>query len=97
MIAEYNHLIENFKFKLRKIISLYKQQQTKNIVLIEEKNNLLKLLKERELEIEQLKEENTKLKLAKSISSNDEESQEAKSKINKLVREIDKCIALLNR
>jgi len=37
------------------------------------------------------------LKFAKSLLGGDENSHEAKIKINRLVREIDKCIALLNR
>jgi len=57
----------------------------------------MKQLKEKDIEISQLKDEIVKLKIAKSITTGDEESQEAKQKINKLVREIDKCIALLNR
>jgi len=97
MIVEYNHLIENFKYKIRKVISLYNQQKIDNNVLKEEKSNLLKQLKEKDIEISQLKDEIVKLKIAKSITTGDEESQEAKQKINKLVREIDKCIALLNR
>ena len=97
MIVEYNHLIENFKYKIRKVISLYNQQKIDNNVLKEEKINLLKQLKEKDIEISQLKDEIVKLKIAKSITTGDEESQEAKQKINKLVREIDKCIALLNR
>lgn len=97
MIVEYNHLIENFKYKIRKLISLYDQQKTDYNVLQEEKNKITEQLKERDTEISRLKEEIVKLKLAKSITAGDEESQEAKQKINKLVREIDKCIALLNR
>jgi len=97
MIVDYNHLIDNFKYKIRKLISLYSQQKDEIIVLKQEKNNLTKQIEERDLTIDQLKEEIVKLKIAKSITTSDEESQEAKQKINKLVREIDKCIALLNR
>jgi len=37
------------------------------------------------------------LKLAKVIASSDESTHDAKIKVNRIVREIDKCIALLNR
>ena len=37
------------------------------------------------------------LKLASHILSGVDENREAKQKINKLIREIDKCIALLNK
>ena len=37
------------------------------------------------------------LKFAKSLAGANEDSHEAKIKINRLVREIDKCISLLNK
>ena len=37
------------------------------------------------------------LKFAKSLAGGSEDSHEAKIKINRLVREIDKCISLLNK
>ncbi len=37
------------------------------------------------------------LKLAKSIAVSSGDSHDAKIKINRLVREIDKCISLLNK
>ena len=35
--------------------------------------------------------------IAKALIGSEEDSHEAKQKINRIVREIDKCIALLNR
>ena len=37
------------------------------------------------------------LKLAKMLIASEEENKDAKSRIQKIVREIDKCIALLNK
>ncbi len=51
----------------------------------------------KELEINELKQRNNTLKLSKAFVSVNGEPQEAKVQINKIVREIDKCIALLNR
>lgn len=48
-------------------------------------------------DIEKVSEENEKWKIANQILSSSDENREAKHKINKLIREIDKCIALLNR
>ena len=55
-------------------------------------------------QIEQLNQEKSdlnqrieQLKIASNILSGVDENREAKQKINKLVREIDKCIALLNK
>lgn len=66
--------------------------------LLEEK--VLALINDVEL-LEQEKSElgrkNEQLKIATHILSGVDENREAKQKINKLVREIDKCIALLNK
>ncbi len=55
-------------------------------------------------EIETRKQENSELsqkikqlKLATHLLSGVDENKEARQKLNKLVREIDKCIALLNK
>jgi hypothetical protein len=37
------------------------------------------------------------LKVAKALAEGDPENQAAKHKINKILREVDKCIALLNQ
>lgn len=50
--------------------------------------------KDREIQI--LSKEVEKLKLAKAFANTDD-SKEAKVQISKIVREIDKCIALLNK
>ncbi|MCF6357759.1 MAG: hypothetical protein L3J54_08120 [Draconibacterium sp.] len=44
-----------------------------------------------------LSRKNEQLKIATLLLSGVDENGEAKQKINRLVREIDKCIALLNR
>ena len=53
-------------------------------------------LMNKEREIEALEESNKTLKIAKSLTGTEEHS-DAKQKINELVREIDKCIALLHK
>jgi hypothetical protein len=44
-----------------------------------------------------LEEKNKILKLSTSIQSEQGDNKAARKKINELVREIDKCIALLNK
>ncbi len=71
--------------------------------LEEQKQSLLKTLDEKETELMKARQEkeqlNTKyenLKMAQSLSSEGTDAKEAKLRFKKLVREIDKCIALLN-
>jgi chromosome segregation ATPase len=46
--------------------------------------------------LHELKEENKLIKLAKNLSANDSENHDLKIKINELVKDIDRCIDLLN-
>lgn len=48
-------------------------------------------------EINQLKEKNKLIKIAKSLSNEDKESTKLKLKINEILREVDRCIALMNK
>ena len=54
--------------------------------------------KEEELnrELERLREENKVLKMASAFKGDEDGVTESKRRISHLVREIDKCIALLN-
>lgn len=90
-------LLDGFKVKIKQLIALYEQTRT-------EKQLLLNQVEELENEIDSLKQDKAvltkkydNLKLAKSLLVSDGDSQEAKNRINKIVREIDKCIAMLNQ
>ena len=63
--------------------------QARNTVLQESFEN-------QKLEIQELKEQIVKLKITKSLIDK-EGSTEVKTKIEELLREIDKCVGLLNQ
>ena len=95
MTAKDNAVINELNEKIERLIKLYISSLDKN----REKDTEIKELRDR---IERMKSENIKLheeiktlKVATAISTG-EGSTEAKSRISQLVREIDKCIALLN-
>lgn len=61
-------------------------------------NEVLKAaLQERETEMKELEKKYDRVKLTGAILGDGENAIEAKRKLNELVREIDRCIALLNR
>jgi len=66
-------------------------------LLIEEQSQLKEQIRLLTIKNEELVKNKEDLKFAKSLLGADEDSHEAKIKINRLVREIDKCIALLNK
>lgn len=91
------NLLFDFKVKVKQIIA--KQESLK-----QEKHQLLGKIGDLEETILQLRKENNalnqkyeNLKLAKMLAATDDDTKDAKNKIQKLVREIDKCIALLNK
>ena len=96
MTEQDQYLIDEFKTRLRLLI---KRQNA----LKDENKQLLDQLKNRQEELENIRKENEllvknfeNLKLAKIFSASDNEKEDAKQTINKIVREIDKCIAQLN-
>ncbi|MGM0530219.1 MAG: hypothetical protein ACQER7_02570 [Bacteroidota bacterium] len=88
--------VDELKVKVRKLMELYERSKSHNIQLQEENENLKKELERKKAEIAGYEEKYNNLKLAKSLASA-ESPHEAKIKINRIVREIDKCIALLNK
>ncbi|MBA6155315.1 hypothetical protein H3Z83_02075 [Tenacibaculum sp. S7007] len=87
------HLLED---KLKTLLSNYDFLKEENQVLLQNNAKLQVLLQEKEQELSKKQEEFKLLKIAKTIEGSSENTRETKLKINTLVREIDKCIALLN-
>lgn len=93
-ISAINEIREYVK-GLQKSINGYRENEEKIASqmkkLDEEKTNL-------QNEINQLQEQVKLLKLAKQLEGdNVKDTKEVKLKINEMVREIDKCIALMNK
>ncbi|WP_299122237.1 hypothetical protein [uncultured Tenacibaculum sp.] len=87
------HLLED---KLKKLLSNYEFLKEENQVLLQNNAKLHILLEEKEQQLKARDEEYKLLKVAKTIEGSNENTRETKLKINALVREIDKCITLLN-
>ena len=97
MSVDQVYIIDDLKQKFQVLRDRLEVQGSSNVKLSEDNQNLVDKLKQQEEEINELKKQNNTLKLAKAFRAESEESQEAKLQINRIVREIDKCIALLNR
>ena len=88
--------VDELKVKVRKLMDLYESSKADNVQLKKENESLKKELQQKETQLATFEERFSNMKLAKSIASV-ESPQDAKIKINRIVREIDKCIALLNK
>lgn len=90
-------IVVSLKQKVEKLLTLYSNLEAENSKFKSEVEELNLKLKDKESEIDFLNNKYNKLKLAKNLIASTEDSHDAKIKINRIVREIDKCIALLNR
>ena len=90
-------LIGGFKEKFEKFIYLYGELKKDNELLKVEVEKLKIKLSDNEVINRELNHKLETTSLAKTLMGSGSDSKEAKNKINKIVREIDNCIALLNR
>ena len=96
MTEEDRKLISSFEGKLRHFMFLYDEIKQENA-------DLKQLLIKKDEEIHQLEQSRkelearyTDLKMARTISLYDKDIKDTKQRLTSLVREVDKCIALLN-
>jgi outer membrane murein-binding lipoprotein Lpp len=82
--------------KIALLQGLYEKEKNKNDKLSSKVETLNKEIEQKNGEIKALKDRNDKLEIAVSFKSLGG-AQAAKKRINELVREIDNCMALLNR
>lgn len=88
--------INKLKAYIKQIKSLYEKEKQFANELSLENSELKNEINEKNILITELKNKVETLTIAKTISLTDEEKNEVKNKINKIVREIDKSIGLLN-
>ena len=92
-----SHIVTSLHSKVEKLVHLHKKLQEDYESLAKENTDLIKIIEQQKINTNKLEEKNKVIKLAKTLSETNENSLDIKLKINELVREIDKCIALLNR
>lgn len=96
MKNQYDELISQFEIKLKKLISENKSLKEDNNMLKSELESKHSDLIKDHHDFLVLQKKHEHLRIAKQIASTEEEKLEMKQKIAKLVREIDKCLSLLN-
>jgi len=91
------NIVNNIEVKLGKLIAKYQQVRKEKLILQQENENFVASLKLKEIEILNLQEKVKLMNISKSVDTSKQEVKETRLKINEYVREIDKCIALLNK
>lgn len=91
-----NEIIKDLSHKIESIISMYEGLKKERVKLEIKNLELINEIDNQKIKTKLLEEKINNLMIAKNLSVGGENSDEAKNKLLKLVREIDKCIALLN-
>jgi hypothetical protein len=91
------NIVNKIEVKLEKLIAKYQQVKHEKLILQQENEDFVASLKLKEIEILNLQEKVKLMNISKSVDASKQEVKETRLKINEYVREIDKCIALLNK
>ena len=90
-------VVDSLEVKIKKLISLYNDTKQERELAVNEVEKIKKELTGKQEDIKRLEEKIKLMKMSKVVSSSKEGNKKTKQKINDYVREIDKCIALLNK
>ena len=90
-------IINNIEVKVGKLIAKYDQLNAEKLDLQRNNDTLNVRLQEKESQIVALQDKVKLMNISKSVDASKEEVKSTRLKINEYVREIDKCIALLNK
>lgn len=96
MTNRYEELLNAFETKMRKLISEYRLLQAENQLLKRREKHLTGELERLNQVIDGMQKENDHLKLLNQLGGSGENRKVAKQQIERMVREIDQCLALLN-
>ena len=97
MGVEQVEILEGIKEKIQSVKDRMREQSDENSRLTQKNEDLQQTVQQKQSLIDELEQKNQQLSLVKSIMADSGDAHDAKIRINRIVREIDKCIALLNR
>ena len=89
-------LLDKVGQKVRELIVSHEKLIEKNELLMIEKETFIKEINSLKSEINNLNHRLNEIKVSNSFQNNENDGGLARKKINMFLREIDKCIALLN-
>jgi len=90
-------IINNIEFKVGKLIEKSNQLTAEKNSLSQNNDALNAKLQEKEKQIVALQDKVKLMNISKSVDTSKEDVKATRLKINEYVREIDKCISLLNK
>ena len=95
MTNEQTTALRNFEARIRQLMMAYKAEQQENARLRQQLDVCKQKLDEAQENVCRLEENYKALKTARMIEVSGDDVRESKARIAHLIREVDKCIALL--
>lgn len=96
MTNEQTTALRNFEARIRQLMMAYKAEQQENARLRQQLEVCKQKLDEAQENVCRLEENYKALKTARMIEVSGDDVRESKARIAHLIREVDKCIALLD-
>lgn len=96
MTNEQTTALRNFEARIRQLMMAYKAEQQENTRLRQQLDVCKQKLDEAQENVCRLEENYKALKTARMIEVSGDDVRESKARIAHLIREVDKCIALLD-
>lgn len=96
MGTDFHQRLTRIRGRVEEVVQENRQLKEENLALVAELDELKKTIVLQKNALLELKEENKLIKLAKEMSITGSDVHDIKIKINELVRDIDRCIDLLN-
>ncbi|MDR0815470.1 MAG: hypothetical protein LBN37_06945 [Bacteroidales bacterium] len=95
-MAVQNDIVFSLEENIKRILLVANELKVSNLQFQQRVDELSEAVRVKDLEIEDLTSKYQTLRLAKTLVPSADDGKNVKFRINKMVREIDKCIALLN-
>lgn len=97
MTFEQEEIIRQLKYRIRSLMTRYQTLKQENESMAAERNELLTLVDKQKIDILQLEQQLSTARLAQSVIAPERDREAARAQITRIVREIDECMALLNK
>lgn len=92
----YSSKIQEIKIKVQKLVSLHLEVQKLNRLFRDENSQLKATIEQQKSTLKEMNDKIKTIQVSKSLPAGENETREMKLRINELIREVDKCLTLLN-
>ena len=97
MTGDQESIVKDLVDRVHLLMGKYRALKKEFVQLSEDRDKMERQIDEQKIKIENTEQQYKTAKIATNVLAPIEDKEEARSQINRIVREIDDCIALLNK